>query len=61
MQIMINLTRWLHTIYTLNLLPPPPPAPLFEEFRRPSPYAGACGHCQFSACWGWGSSWLLTQ
>ena len=49
MQIMINITRWLRTIHKLKLLPPPPPAALFQEFRRPSPYTGTCGHCQSGA------------
>ena len=59
MQIMINITRWLRTIHKLKLLPPPPPAPLFEEFHRASPYNGTCGQCQSSA--GWSSSWLLMR
>ena len=37
---MINITRWLRTIHTLDLLPPPPVALLFETFTRDSPYCG---------------------
>ncbi|DBB08149.1 TPA: hypothetical protein ACH3X3_008337 [Trebouxia sp. C0006] len=40
LHLFINLTRWLHTVHTLCLLPPPPPARLMEPFHRPSPYAG---------------------
>ena len=40
LQLFINLTRWLHTIHTLSLLPPPPPARIMETFFRPSPYNG---------------------
>ncbi|KAK9811323.1 hypothetical protein WJX72_001847 [[Myrmecia] bisecta] len=34
----INLTRWVHTVHAMGLLPPPPPAPLAIPFSRPSPY-----------------------
>ena len=37
---MINITRWLRTIHTLDLLPPPLVALLFETFTRDSPYCG---------------------
>ncbi|KAL0023742.1 hypothetical protein WJX77_000108 [Trebouxia sp. C0004] len=51
LQLFINLTRWLHTIHTLSLLPPPPPARLLETFFRPSPYivnsnGDQCGQVQ---------------
>ncbi len=36
----INLTRWLHTVHTLCLLPPPPPARLLEPFFWRAPYDG---------------------
>ena len=39
---MINITRWLRTIHTLDLLPPPPVALLFETFTRDSPYCTVC-------------------
>ncbi|DBA94012.1 TPA: hypothetical protein ACH3X1_001664 [Trebouxia sp. C0004] len=38
LQLFINLTRWLHTVHSLDLLPPPPPARLMKAFFRPSPY-----------------------
>ncbi len=56
--IMINITRWLRTVKTLSLLPPSPPAPLFEDFSRFFPYNCECEKWQIGACWG--SSWLLT-
>ncbi|KAK9824557.1 hypothetical protein WJX72_011294 [[Myrmecia] bisecta] len=34
----INLTRWVHTVHAMGLLPPPPPASLAIPFNRPSPY-----------------------
>lgn len=40
LQLFINLTRWLHTVHSLCLLPPPPPARLMKAFFRPSPYHG---------------------
>ena len=40
LHLFINLTRWLHTVHTLCLLPPPPPARLMEPFCRRSPYNG---------------------
>ena len=45
LQIMVNITRWLRTIQMLELLPPPPPAALFVNFHRLSPYQGVWGHC----------------
>ena len=48
LQLFINLTRWLHTIHTLSLLPPPPPARLLDTFFRPSPYIGECPSL---VCW----------
>lgn len=32
LQRFINITRWLHTVHTLRLLPPPPPARLMKPF-----------------------------
>lgn len=49
LQLFINLTRWLHTIHILSLLPPPPPARLMKTFFRPSPYNGEC--VSPALCW----------
>ena len=40
LHLFINLTRWLHTVHTLCLLPLPPPARLMEPFHRRLPYTG---------------------
>lgn len=40
LQLFINITRWLHSVHTLSLLPPPPPARLLQPFYRSSPYSG---------------------
>lgn len=41
LQLFINITRWMHTVHTLHLLPPTSSykAPL-KPFFRPSPYNG---------------------
>ncbi|KAL3150158.1 hypothetical protein ABBQ32_000020 [Trebouxia sp. C0010 RCD-2024] len=39
LRLFINLTRWLHTVHALGLLPPPPPARLLKTFFRTSPYS----------------------
>ncbi|KAK9830079.1 hypothetical protein WJX72_009646 [[Myrmecia] bisecta] len=39
-ELFINITRWIRTVDTLKLLPPPPPAPLAIPFCRPLPYPG---------------------
>ena len=47
-KLFINLTRWVHTVHAMNLLPPPPPAPLADTFSRPSPYPGESNACPSS-------------
>lgn len=49
LQLFINLTRWLHTVHALSLLPPPPAAILMKTFFRPSPYSGECP--SLVSCW----------
>ena len=44
LHLFINLTRWLHTVHMLCLLPPPPPERLLKPFFRSSPYNGE-RHC----------------
>ncbi len=50
LQLFINITRWLHTVHTLCLLPPPPPARLMKPFFRPSPYNGEHSGVMLSKC-----------
>ncbi len=40
LHLFINLTRWLHTVHTLHLLPLPLPARLLKHFYRQAPYSG---------------------
>ena len=45
LQTFINITRWVRSVYSLRLLPPPPLLHLLEWETRPSPFGESKGRC----------------